>query len=109
MSPSRAREVTDQSSILQDRLSEFLIAIKSLKHIIRSQQKKESKLKHYTEDIEVLIHRLSDSETTVHLLRSQLEDKEQLALHSQQLHEQVSEKEKEAQTLLLRLQVYHLY
>lgn len=74
--------------------------------MLRSQQNKESKIKHYTEEIELLLRRLTDSESVVNSLKEQLEDRDRLAQHSQHLHEQVTEKEQNIQGLALKVQVH---
>lgn len=104
LSPTRAREVTEQSRLLQDQLNELYINLKSLKKLLRSQQTHETKMKNLMDDWEVLLHRLTEAETTVQVLRSQLEDKERLAQHSHELHNQLSTRETEVQTLNIRIQ-----
>lgn len=48
---------------------------------------------------------LSDSKTTIHLLQSRLEETERVAMHSQELHDQLGGKEMEMQGLNIRIQV----
>ncbi|XP_003386665.2 PREDICTED: outer dense fiber protein 2-like [Amphimedon queenslandica] len=103
LSPSRAREATDQTCVLQERLSELLLSLKTAKHLIRSQQTKESKIKHYTEEIESLLKKLTESEASVQSFRRELQDKESLTIHSQQLHEHLNEKEKELTELTMKI------
>ena len=105
LSPTRAREVTEQSRLLQDQLNELYINLKSLKKLLRSQQTHETKIKNLMDDWEVLLHRLTEAESTVQVLRSQLEDKERLAQHSHELHNQLSTRETAVQTLNIRIQV----
>lgn len=81
------------------------MGLKATKQLLRSQQVKESKIKSYSEEIETLQRRLLDSERLVKMLQEQLLDKERLAVHSHQLHQQVTDKENNIQELSLKLQV----
>ena len=81
------------------------MGLKVTKQLLRSQQLKESKIRHYSEEIETLQHCLLDSQSLVHSLKEELADKEKLAVHSHQLHKKIKEKENEIKELLLKVQV----
>lgn len=105
MSPTRAREVIEQSRLLQDQLTELHLDLKSIKRLMKSQQASEGKIHSLVEDWEVILQRLHDSDATVQVLKSQLEDKDKLAFHSHELHNELESKNAEIQTLTIRLQV----
>ena len=105
MSPTRAREVVEHSRLLQEQLTELHLDLKSLKRLLKSQQSSESRIKPFVDDWEHVLQRLNDSEGAVHVLNSQLEDKERLASHSHELHNQLGAKESEIQALSIKAQV----
>lgn len=86
-------------------MTELHIDLKSMKRLFKSQQSNESKIKGLVEDWEILLHRLHESDATVEILKAQLDDKEHLAKHSHELHDQLGNKTSEVQTLTIRLQV----
>lgn len=105
MSPSRAREAAEQSRLLQDKLGDLELSTRTLQRLVKSLQKHELKVQHIHEQQEMMLQRLIDAESMVSVLRGQLEDKDVLAKHSQQLHNQLGQSEVEAQQLSIRVQV----
>ena len=58
-----------------------------------------------SEQREVLLQQISEADTTNQLLRSRLDESEKVAMHSQALHDQLSQKEAEVQGLNIQIQV----
>ena len=105
MSPSRARDAEQQSRLLQNKMDDLELSTKTLKRLLRTQQKHEEKVKHVHEQQEILLQRLAEAENTVTVMRGQLGDRDSLAAHSRQLHDQLSESEANVQQLRKELQV----
>lgn len=54
---------------------------------------------------DVLVQRVSEADATNNLLRSRLDESEKLAMHTQGLHDDVSQRDGEIQGLNIRIQV----
>ena len=93
-------------------MSELQIGLKATKHLLRSQQIKESKIRRYSEELEILQQRVKETEKRNKMLNEEIKDKETLTLHSHQLHQQIGIKDNEIQSQVERLQViathYHI-
>ena len=105
MSPSRVREAAEQSRLLLDKLGDLELSTKTLKRLVKSLQKHEVKVHDFLDQQEMTLQRLADAESLVSIMKAQLEDKDALSRHSQQLHDQLSQSEAEAQQLGIRVQV----
>jgi outer dense fiber protein 2 len=86
-------------------LSELQIGLKATKHLLRSQQIKESKIRRYSEELEILQQRVKETEKRNKMLNEEIKDKETLTLHSHQLHQQIGIKDNEIQSQVERLQL----
>ena len=86
-------------------MTEFHLDLKSIRRLLKSQQSSESKIRSLIEDWESILQRLHNSDATVQMLKSQLDDQEQLAFHSHELHNQLGTKSSEVDALTIRLQV----
>ena len=105
MSPSRVREAAEQSRLLLDKLGDLDLSSKTLKRLVKLLQKHEVKVQDLLDQQELVLQRLADAKSLVVVLKGQLDDKETLTRHSQQLHDQLSQSEIEAQQLGIRVQV----
>ena len=107
MPPSRVRETAEQSRLLLDKLGDLELSTKTLKRLVKSLQKHEVKVHDFLDQQEMALQRLADAESLVSIMKAQLEDKDTMSRHSQQLHDQLSQSEAEAQQLGIRVQVCH--
>lgn len=78
--------------------------MKALRKTIVSQRKYESRVKYHSEEVEVLLRHISDMEA-MQQLQDQIEEKETLAIHSHQLHDKLTKRETENQSLNYQIQV----
>ena len=62
-------------------------------------------MKHHGEEVEVLLRHIADMESTMQQLQDQVEEKETLAIHSHQLHDKLTKRETENQSLNYQIQV----
>lgn len=100
-----ASQLLENKDIFLESLSQLEAHNKTLRRMILEQRMHQASLGQAREHRDILQHKLVQSEGTNHVLREQLEEQEKLLGHSQQLHDEIGEKEGEIQTLNIRLQV----
>lgn len=100
-----AAQVSESKETFAKSLSQFEKSNKQLSRMIQAQQAHQTSMGHLADQNNLLEQRLTVSESTNQVLRERLDEQENMAAHTQSLHDALGQKQGELQALDIRLQV----